>query len=119
MFYTIEARRTDIRPLGIHHGWEDGMEVWVQGRLFDGEPGSRQPSGNAPASGRAAARPRARRAGWAPVTRDPAVATSHAESARMASDIRIGLARAYDRLTPELRQAIRTALGSERERTAA
>jgi hypothetical protein len=53
------------------------------------------------------------------VTRDPAVASSSADGARLANDIRIGLARAYDRLTPELRQAIRSAVATPRNRAAA
>ena len=39
--------------------------------------------------------------------------------AALANDIRIGLARAYDRLTPELRQAIRSAVATPRNRAAA
>jgi hypothetical protein len=53
------------------------------------------------------------RVGGASVTRDLTLATS------LAGDIRIGLARSLDRLSPELRRAIRAAVSSRRSSAAA
>ena len=94
------------------------MEVWVQGALFERGPTTRAPGGRI-RLGLPGARQRGRHPGWSPVTRDPAVASSYNESARIASDMRVGLARAYERLSPELRASIRAALTERRSRTAA
>ena len=95
------------------------MDVWVQGRLFDLPPANDNGKPSPPRRSVPTSRTPSRRSGWAPVTRDPAVASSYADGARLASDIRIGLARAYDRLSPELRQAIRSAVATPRTRVAA
>lgn len=86
------------------------MEYWVQETLFDTTtytvPGD-------PPAPRVTARaiPPPRRPNASRVTRDPAVAQSYAESARVASDFRSGLAHAYGRLSDEERAAIRARLG--------
>lgn len=87
------------------------VEIWVQERLFE-------VTGPKP-RGKVDRREWPRVVGWSPVTRDPAVAASYAEGARLASDIRVGLARALDRLSPEQRQAIRASVGPGRRQPAA
>ncbi len=96
------------------------MDVWVQGSLFDlGEPREAE-AGNARTSSRSAGRARARPTpSRSRVTRDPAVAMSYGEGVRLAADFRVGLARAYGRLTPEQRLAIRSAVGLPPRRAAA
>ena len=95
------------------------MEFWVQRTLFD-VPRS--------ASRRAVRRGQIRevregesgspRLDRSRVTRDPAVALSHGEGVRLASDLRVGLARALDNLAPEERERIRAML-SRNESSAA
>lgn len=92
------------------------MEIWIQGTLFDGRGETR---GRPASAGRRFESARSARAGWCPVTRDPAVAASHSEGTRIASDVRVGLARALDRLSPELRHSIREAVSARRSTVAA
>ena len=94
------------------------MEVWVQGTLFDSSSEARVVRGSRRNQQMDGPRPVVR-FGWSPVTRDPAVAASHAEGARLSSDIRVGLARALDRLSPELRESIRSAVSANRASAAA
>lgn len=95
------------------------MDVWIQMSLFN-DPGLRKPA--TPVLTRSARPPAARRAiriDHSRVTRDPAIATSHALSAAAASDFRTGLARAFGQLSPEAKEAIRASLYPERPRSAA
>jgi hypothetical protein len=101
---------------GMHP--ENGMEIWVQGTLFDSEPAAsalkrpvqRRTLGERRLSGSG---------GWMPITRDAAVAISHSEGTRIASDFRLGLARSLGRIAPETRQAIRRAVDPARRGNAA
>ncbi|HUX86896.1 MAG TPA: hypothetical protein VMW65_07830 [Chloroflexota bacterium] len=93
------------------------MEVWVQESLFP------EPSGghHEPDTSKLAVPSRRHlvRGNWSRVTRDPAVASSHATGAALASDFRTGLANAFAQLTPEQRAEIRAAVGSRRSESAA
>jgi hypothetical protein len=93
------------------------MEIWVQGELFAGEPAASVL--RRPVQRRTLGERRLRGAGWTPITRDPAIALSHGEGARLATDFRLGLARSLDQLAPESRLAIRRALASSRRGSAA
>jgi hypothetical protein len=94
------------------------MEVWIQESLFPEVASGRSDSA---ATSKVTVPPRRHlvRTNWARVTRDPAVATSHATSAALASDFRTGLAHAFAQLTPEQRAEIRAALGPSRSQSAA
>jgi len=93
------------------------MEVWVQESLFP-EPSSGR---HEPATAKLTVSPRRHlvRTNWSRVTRDPAVASSHATGAALASDFRTGLANAFAQLSPEKRAEIRAAVGSQRTESAA
>lgn len=87
------------------------MEFWVQRTLFD------VPRGTSPRGERRSrirevrdGEPSSPRLDRSRVTRDPAVAASHGEGARLASDLRVGLARALDHLPTEERARIRAML---------
>jgi hypothetical protein len=87
------------------------MEFWVQRTLFDVP---RRPSHQPERRGRIRevrdGESGSQRIDHSRVTRDPAVAVSHGEGVRLASDLRVGLARALDSLAPEERQRIRAML---------
>ena len=87
------------------------MEFWVQRTLFDVP---RTPTARAGRRGRIRevreVESNSPRLDRSRVTRDPAVAQSHGEGMRLASDLRVGLARALDQLPPEERQRIREML---------
>lgn len=95
------------------------MEVWVQPPLFD-EPSIAQPTTVVPSPhGTSVGRRWQGRLDRSRVTRDPAVALSHAHGAAVAHDVRLGFARAFAELPPEQREAIRAALRRERSTSAA
>ncbi len=93
------------------------MEMWIQGSLFgtDAATAASRPG----AKRRVLGNRRSKFAGWLPVTRDPDVALSHGESIRVASDFRLGLARALGQMPQETRLAIRRAVDPGRHNTAA
>jgi len=93
------------------------MEIWVQGALFEGEPAAS--TLKRPVQRRTLGERRVKGTGWTPVTRDPAIALSHGEATRIASDFRLGLAESLARIAPETRLAIRRALDPTRRGTAA
>jgi hypothetical protein len=86
------------------------VEYWIQETLFDNAPLAR-PASPAVTSVTARAPGYPRRTDRSRVTRDPAVARSYAESAHTASDFRVGLARAFGRISDEERTALRARLG--------
>ena len=86
------------------------MEYWIQETLFDTAPLAR-PASSAVVSVTARAPGYPRRTDRSRVTRDPAVARSYSESAHSASDFRVGLARAFGRISDEERMALRARLG--------
>lgn len=93
------------------------MDVWVQESMFDAEPGGRRP---ARGTGRGAYGPgKARRNDWSRVTRDPAVAMSYGETAKVAVDFRLGLAQALSQLSPDQRRDLRAAFERPSKRRAA
>ncbi len=95
------------------------MEVWVQRSLFD-EPAFARPTTIALSRrGDGVERHRPPRIDRSRVTRDPAVARSHADGIAAANDFRLGLARAFDQLPPEQREALRALFRRERSNTAA
>ena len=87
------------------------MEFWVQRPLFDvpREPTVRSERSRQirAVKGPVSAAPRL---DHTHVTLDPAVARSHGETVRLASDLRVGLARALDNVAPEERERIRQML---------
>ena len=93
------------------------MEMWIQGALFGTETAA--VAGRPEPKRRLLGDRRTKHAGWMPVTRDPDVALSHGESIRVASDFRLGLARALAQMPQETRIAIRRAVDPGRRRTAA
>jgi hypothetical protein len=93
------------------------MEIWVQGELFTNEPATSIL--RRPVQRRTLGERRARSFGWTPITRDPAIALSHGEGTRLATDFRLGLARSLDQLAPDARVAIRRALAPARRGSAA
>ena len=95
------------------------MEIWIQESLFDATELERPRSGSRPDPPKSGSVRRLRVASRVRVTRDPAVAASHSETARIATDFRLGLARAYGQLTPEQRNAIRATLETPARRSAA
>lgn len=93
------------------------MEIWVQAPLF--ETDDLRPKGRSTAYGLRALLPphpapadqaATARCDHTRVTRDPAVARSHGEQAQLASEMRLGLARALSQLSAEQRAAIARAL---------
>lgn len=95
------------------------MDFWVQRTLFD-VPRSSSPRPERRERIRAVREGEqgSQRIDRSRVTRDPAVARSHGEGVRLASDLRVGLARALDNLAPEERDRIRAML-SRNESSAA
>jgi|GEM_PF-5491619 len=93
------------------------MEFWVQRPLFDAP---RERTGRTGKTRRihevTTLAPATPRVDHTRVTRDPEVARSHGESTRLASDLRVGLARVLDNVPPEERNRIRQMLaGSGRD----
>jgi len=98
---------------------EVNVEVWIQRSLFDESSLSVR---SRISLARRAQSPDHRRQGKVDrtrVTRDPAVAMSHAASTAAASDFRLGLARAFAALSPEQREALRASLDGDHSRSAA
>ncbi len=95
------------------------MEYWVQGSLFDGDSVGGEHGNPTRAGAKARPKHRVGRLDWSRVTRDPAVAASYSDASRVASDFRVGLARAFGRLSPDERLAIRASLDRDSKRTAA
>jgi hypothetical protein len=93
------------------------MEYWVQAPLFEGDTKVAVKARSTPTTSRT--RRGVGSLDWSRVTRDPDVAASYTTSSRAASDIRIGLARAFGNLAPEQRNAIRAALDPSRRPNAA
>ncbi len=95
------------------------MEVWVQRSLFDEPAFARPTTITLSRQASAAERRRPLRVDRSRVTRDPAVALSHANGAAAASDFRLGLARAFHQLPPEQRDALRALFRRDRSTSAA
>ncbi|HVC31984.1 MAG TPA: hypothetical protein VNL16_00575 [Chloroflexota bacterium] len=95
------------------------MEVWVQRSFLDEREGDRSGSRAFVRRADRAEPRRAVRVDRSRVTRDPAVAHSHAQCAQAASDFRGGLARAFAGLSSEQQAALRAMLGRDPSRSAA
>lgn len=95
------------------------MEVWVQTSFLADTPATRPATRAHRQSGSGARGRREARIDRSRVSRDPAVASSHAKSTVLASDFRQGLAIAFARLSAEQRAAIRSVLTERAPRTAA
>ncbi len=86
------------------------MEVWIQRSLFDEAGLATQPRISLSRNATTGRRRLQNKVDRTRVTRDPAVAISHAAAAAAACDFRLGLARAFGALSPEQRAALRAAL---------
>lgn len=99
--------------LGVH------VEVWIQRSLFDESSLGARPRISLARRAHSSDHRRPGKVDRTRVTRDPAVALSHAAGTTAASDFRLGLARAFAALSPEQREALRAALVGDRPRSAA
>lgn len=95
------------------------MEFWIQGALFEDRSDRTVTSRRVDGTTKSRGTRSVGRLDWSRVTRDPAVAASYGNATRAASDFRVGLAKAYDKLSLEQRLAIRAALDPSRRRDAA
>lgn len=95
------------------------MEVWIQRSLFDEAGLGTRPRISLARRAQAGNYRRPGKVDRTRVTRDPAVALSHAAGSSAASDFRLGLARAFAALSPEQRDALRASLDGNHSRSAA
>ncbi|MGH2461458.1 MAG: hypothetical protein ACRDIY_21590 [Chloroflexota bacterium] len=95
------------------------MEVWIQRPLFDDAGLAARPRISLNRRAQSGANRRPGKVDRSRVTRDPAVALSHAAGSAAASDFRLGLAHAFAALSPEQREALRRSLDGSRSRSAA
>lgn len=93
------------------------MDVWIQESMFDADMGGT--GGGRGNVTRAATSGKTRHTNWSRVTRDPAVAISYGETAKVAVDFRLGLALALSQLSDDQRRNLRANFERPTKRRAA